>query len=56
MKNLKNGRQGIVETTILEFKNKGISSIEEIRTYLINTYNLTVSRTLLRKRIEGLSF
>lgn len=56
MKNLKNRKLGVVEATILEFKNKGISSIEEIRTYLINTYNLTVSRPLLRKRIDGLSF
>ena len=54
MRNLKNGKLGILEKTIIEFKNKGISSIEEIRTHLINTYNLTVSRAILQKRLEGL--
>ena len=56
MRNLKDERLGLVETTILEFAKKGNSSIEELREYLISKYQLTVSNTVLRKRIEGLMF
>ncbi len=56
MRNLKDERLGLLETTILEFAEKGNSSIEEMREYLISKYQLTVSNTVLRKRIEGLSF
>ncbi len=56
MRNLKDERLGLLETAILEFAEKGNSSIEELREYLISRYQLTVSNTVLRKRIEGLSF
>jgi hypothetical protein len=56
MRNLKDERLGLVEATILEFAKKGNSSIEELREYLISKYQLTVSNTVLRKRIEGLMF
>ena len=56
MRNLKDERLGLVETTILEFAKEGNSSIEELRQYLISKYQLTVSNTVLRKRIEGLMF
>ena len=56
MKDLKNRRLGVLENTIIEFRNKGISSIEEIRAYLISKYNLSVSRDILRKRIDAIGY
>jgi len=56
MKNSRNNRMGLLERTIIELKDRGVSSIDEIRTYLIDTYKLTVSKAILRKRMDGLSF
>lgn len=53
MKNSRNKKSGLLERTITELKNKGVSSIDEIRSYLINTYNLTVSKAILRKRMDS---
>ncbi len=53
MKNEKNGRFGLLERTLLEFKQKGNSSIEEIKQYLFEKYHLTVTNAVLRKRIES---
>ena len=56
MKNLKINRLGLLEKTIIELKKKGISSVEEIRKYLIETYKISVSHSILTKRIKDLSF
>ena len=56
MKNSRKNKLGLLERTIIELKNKGISSIDEIRAYLIDTYQLTVTKALLRKRMDGLSY
>ncbi len=56
MKNLRINRLGLLEKTIIELKKKGISSVEEIRTYLIETYKISVSHSILIKRIHDLSF
>ncbi len=53
MKNEKNGRFGLLERTLLEFKQKGNSSIEEIKQYLYEKYHLTVTSAVLQKRIES---
>lgn len=56
MENVKNNKMGLLEKTIIELKKKGISSIEEIRAYLIETYKISVSTSILKKRIQDLSF
>ena len=56
MKNVRNNKLGLLEKTIIELKNRGISSIDEIRNYLISTYKLTVSRAILRKRMDSISY
>ena len=53
MKNERRGGFGILERTLLEFKQKGNSSIEEIKEYLYKKYHLSVSYSALRKRIES---
>ena len=55
MRNTGNGRFGLLERTLLEFKQKGNSSIEEIKQYLRETYHLNVTSAVLRKRIENAS-
>jgi len=54
MKNVRKGRLGLLEKTLLEFKQKGNSSLDEIREYLVSRYQLTVTNSVLRKRLEGL--
>lgn len=56
MKNLRNGRLGLLEKTLIEFRQKGNSSLEEVREYLVSKYQLTVSNSVLRKRLDSLSF
>lgn len=56
MTNLRNTRIGLLETTLLEFKQRGNSSLEDIRVYLYERYRLTVSNSVLRKRLDSLSF
>ena len=56
MENLRKGRLGLLEKTLLEFKERGYSSLEEIKEYLNVKYKLTVSNSVLRKRMESLSF
>ncbi|UTW67665.1 hypothetical protein KFE94_06015 [bacterium SCSIO 12643] len=56
MESLRKGRLGLLEKTLLEFKEKGYTSLEEIREYLSTKYKLTVSNTVLRRRMESLSF
>jgi hypothetical protein len=56
MKNLRNGRLGLLETTLIEFRQKGNSSLEEVRQFLMSKYQLTVSNSVLQKRLESLSF
>lgn len=53
MENLRQGRFGLLERTLLEFKEKGNSSIDEIKQYLYEKYKLRVSVNALRKRIES---
>lgn len=55
MKNLRNGRLGLLEQTLIEFSQKGNSSLDEVRQYLISRYQLSVTNSMLRKRLEGLS-
>ena len=55
MRNLRNKRFGLLESTLIEFKQKGNSSIEEIKEYLIAKYQLTVSTSIIKKRLEGLA-
>lgn len=55
MKNLRNQSLGLLEKTLLEFKQRGNISIEEIREYLRNKYQLTVSYAVLQKRLEAFS-
>lgn len=54
MRDLKNMRLGLLEKTLIEFKEKGYSSLEEIIEYLKSRYHLTVTKTVLRKRLEAL--
>ena len=56
MRDLKNMRLGLLEMTLIEFKEKGYSSLEEIIEYLKNRYHLTVTKTVLRRRLESLGF
>ena len=56
MKNSRSKKIGLLERTIIELKNKGVSSLDEIRNHLINTYNLTVSKAILRKRMDSISY
>lgn len=53
MKNLRNQSFGLLEKTLLEFKQRGNASIEEIREYLVRNYQLSVSYNALRKRMEA---
>ena len=53
MKNEKNGRYGLLERTLLEFKQKGNASMEEIKQYLYEKYQLSVTIAVLRKRFES---
>ena len=55
MRNLGNERLGLLERTIIEFKEKGNTSLEEIKGYLISKYSVTVSKAILQKRLDGLS-
>ena len=52
MKNFRNQSLGLLEKTLLEFKQKGNTSIEEIRDYLYKKYKLTVSYRVLQKRLD----
>ena len=54
MRNLRNERLGLLERTIIEFKERGNTSLEEIKAYLISNYNITICKTTLQKRIDGL--
>lgn len=54
MRDLKNMQLGLLELTLIEFKKKGYSSLEEIIEYLKNRYRLTVTKTVLRKRLDSL--
>jgi len=54
MRDLKSMRLGLLEITLLEFKEKGYSSLEEIIIYLKNRYHLTVTKSVLQRRLEGL--
>lgn len=56
MNNLRKKRLGLLERTILEFEQRGMSNLEEIKEYLIQRYNLTVSSSVLRKRMDSLSY
>tara|TARA_R110002050_G_scaffold149463_1_gene276082 strand:- start:130645 stop:130815 length:171 start_codon:yes stop_codon:yes gene_type:complete len=56
MKNLRKERLGLLEKTILEFEQRGKSNLEEIKEYLMQRYQLTVSSSVLRRRMESLSF
>jgi hypothetical protein len=56
MKNERQGDLGLLERTLREFKQKGNSSIEDIKEYLLNKYQLSVSYSALRKRMESASF
>ncbi|MFT4753649.1 MAG: hypothetical protein ACI9GM_000409 [Salibacteraceae bacterium] len=53
MKNFKNRSLGVLERTVLEFKEKGNSSIEEIKEYLLKKYSLTVSSNVIIKRLKS---
>jgi hypothetical protein len=55
MKNIREKQWGVLEKTLSEFKKKGISSLEVIRTYLLEKYRITVSKSILKKRLEQLS-
>jgi len=54
MRNLRNERLGLLERTLIEFKEKGNTSLEEVKQYLISKYKVTVSKTILQKRLDGL--
>mgnify|MGYP000066234129 CR=1 FL=1 len=53
MENVRQGGFGLLERTLLEFDQKGNSSIEDIKQYLYEKYKVTVSHSVLRKRIES---
>jgi hypothetical protein len=56
MKNVRQGGFGLLEKTLLEFKQKGNNSVEEIKEYLFKRYHLTVSYNALKKRIKAGGF
>ena len=56
MRNVRNERLGLLERTIIEFKDSGNTSIEEIKEYLISNYKITVCKSILQKRLDGLGF
>lgn len=49
-----NKKLGLLERTIQEFEKKGYNSLEEISDYLQKEYNLTVTNSVLRKRLEAI--
>lgn len=54
---MKEGKEkGLLEKTLVEFNGKGNASLEEIRNYLIKKYKVTVSKAVLRKRLDSLTY
>ena len=54
MSHERNKNFGLLERTLQEFEKKGYNSLEEIREYLQTEYNLSVTNSILRKRLEAI--
>lgn len=54
MRDLKHVQLGLLERTLIEFKQREDSSLKEIREYLKKKYKLSVTEGVLRKRLKSL--
>lgn len=55
MNKLRNQSHGLLEKTLIEFKQKGNTSLEDVREYLLQKYQLSVSKSVLKRRIESIA-
>ena len=56
MNNRRNGSLGLLEKVILEFKQKGCVSIKEVKAHLKTKHSLTMSDSLIKKRVDSMGF